>query len=132
MDAERDGIRLDRWLWQARFFKTRGLATKFVSGKGVRINARRVSKPAATLRVGDGLSFALHGEVRVLRVLALGDRRGPASEARGLYADLDADADADAPPAAAAPLEPARQAVKQRGRSVTGFADQQTDRGRQP
>lgn len=96
-------IRVDRWLWQARFFKTRALASDFVAGKGVRINARRVSKPAAALRVGDGLSFGLHGEVRVLRILALGDRRGPAVEARSLYSEL-----AEAGPAAAAtPLDPA-------------------------
>ncbi len=98
-----DTIRLDRWLWQARFFKTRALATRFVAGKGVRINARRVSKPAAALRVGDGLSFALHGEVRVLRILALGDRRGPAVEARSLYAELAE----SGPGAAVSPLDPA-------------------------
>ncbi len=96
-------IRLDRWLWQARFFKTRALATRFVSGKGVRINARKVTKPAAALRVGDGLSFALHGEVRALRILALGVRRGPAPEARMLYAELAE----SVPDAAATPLDPA-------------------------
>lgn len=114
-----DSIRLDRWLWQARFFKSRGLATQFVSGKAVRINSRRTSKPAAALRVGDGLSFALHGEVRVLRVLALGNRRGPASEAERLYRDLAA----ATLPAAASPLDPAGKADKQPGRSVTGFAE---------
>jgi len=56
----------------------------------VRVNAVRVSRPATPIRVGDGLSFALGGQVRALRVLALGTRRGPAPEARLLYADLDA------------------------------------------
>lgn len=119
MVPETDSIRLDRWLWQARFFRTRGLATRFVSGKGVRINARRVTKPAAAVRVGDGLSFALNGEVRVLRVLALGTRRGPATEARALYRD----ADADRTSAAVSPLDPGDEAGKQPSRSVTGFAD---------
>lgn len=98
-----DSIRLDRWLWQARFFKTRALATRFVSGKGVRINARKVSKPAAALRIGDGLSFALHGEIRVLRILALGARRGPAPEARALYAEVPE----PGATATASPLDPA-------------------------
>jgi ribosome-associated heat shock protein Hsp15 len=96
-------IRLDKWLWQARLCKSRGLAARLIAAGGVRLNAVPVSKPATPVRVGDGLSFARHGRVHVLRILALGTRRGPAAEARLLYDDLEA-------PRAA--LEPDRQADK--------------------
>jgi ribosome-associated heat shock protein Hsp15 len=92
-------IRLDKWLWQARFCKSRGLAARLVAEGAVRVNAARVTKPATAVRVGDGLSFALAGQVRAVRILALGSRRGPATEARTLYADLD-------DPAAGPALEP--------------------------
>jgi ribosome-associated heat shock protein Hsp15 len=81
-------MRLDKWLWQARFFKTRGLAARAVASGHVRVNAVRVLKPAAAVAIGDGLTLVQHGGVRVVRVLALGQRRGPASEARLLYQDL--------------------------------------------
>lgn len=83
-------IRLDKWLWHARFCKSRALAAKLVTDGAVRVNAVRVSKPAAAIRVGDGLSFAQGGRVRAVRVLALGTRRGPAPEAQTLYHDLEA------------------------------------------
>lgn len=86
--APAEGIRLDKWLWHARICKTRGAAARLVSEGGVRVNAVRVTKPATVLRVGDGLTFAQGAFIRVLRVQALGVRRGPAPEARGLYADL--------------------------------------------
>ena len=98
-------IRLDKWLWQARFCKSRGLAARLIADGAVRLNATRVTKPATGVRVGDGLSFALGGRVRAIRVLALGSRRGPAPEARTLYADLD-----ESPPPAG--LEPVPQADK--------------------
>ncbi len=81
-------LRLDKWLWHARFFRTRTLAAKAVAGQGVRINGTRVAKPAATVAVGDVLTFATGPRVRVALVLALGDRRGPAPEAQALYEDL--------------------------------------------
>jgi ribosome-associated heat shock protein Hsp15 len=96
-------IRLDKWLWQARLCKSRALAARLIAAGAVRVNATPVSKPATPVRVGDGLSFAQHGRVHVLRVLALGTRRGPATEARLLYADLER-------PSAA--LEPDRHADK--------------------
>ena len=89
-----EAIRLDKWLWQARFCKSRALASRLIAGGAVRVNAQRVLKPATTVRIGDGLSFALGGRVRAIRILALGDRRGPAPEARSLYADLEAAAGA--------------------------------------
>ncbi|WP_316014265.1 RNA-binding S4 domain-containing protein [Roseobacter sp. HKCCA0434] len=82
-------IRVDKWLWHARFFKTRSLAAKIVQGPGVRINGVRVSKPASPVRAGDVLTFAKDDHVRVIRVEGLGERRGPAPEAQALYTDLD-------------------------------------------
>nr|WP_274705525.1 RNA-binding S4 domain-containing protein [Salipiger pentaromativorans] len=91
-------MRIDKWLWQARFFKTRSLAAKAVSG-GLRVNGLTVSKPAFAVGPGDVLTFAQGRVVRVIRVAALGTRRGPAPEAQALYDDLD--------PPAARPSEPA-------------------------
>ncbi|PID36859.1 MAG: RNA-binding protein S4 [Rhodobacterales bacterium] len=81
-------MRADKWLWHARFFKTRGLATKVISGGHLRLNGNKVSKPAQKIVPGDVLTFAQGREVRVIRVVALSLRRGPASEAQGLYEDL--------------------------------------------
>lgn len=81
-------IRLDKWLWQARFFKTRTLAAKMVSAGKVRVNAVRVKKPATAVKCGDGLTFVQGETVRIVRIAALGSRRGPAPEAQMLYEDL--------------------------------------------
>lgn len=81
--------RLDRWLWFARFFKSRTLATRFVVEGHLRVNAERVVKAHYALHVADVLTFAQGPYVRVIRVAGLGVRRGPASEARLLYDDLD-------------------------------------------
>ncbi len=81
-------MRLDKWLWQARFFKTRSLAAKQVSGGHVRLNSRHVSKPAQAVGAGDVLTFTVGDRARVVRLLALGTRRGPAPEAQTLYEDL--------------------------------------------
>ncbi len=83
------GLRIDKWLYQARFFKTRALAAKVV-GKGVRINGERTNKTHALIRVGDVVTFTQEQVVRVIRVLDLGERRGPAPEAQMLYTDLEA------------------------------------------
>lgn len=82
-------IRLDKWLWHARFFKTRGLSAKVVSGGHVRVNSERAAKPAHGVGPGDVLTFPQGRDVRVIRILAIGTRRGPATEARDLYEDLD-------------------------------------------
>jgi len=84
----RPTLRLDKWLWQARFFKTRGLAAAIVSGGRVRVDGTPVSKPARTVGPGNVLTFPQGDAVRVVRILALGTRRGPAPEARALYEDL--------------------------------------------
>ncbi|MEM9779222.1 MAG: RNA-binding S4 domain-containing protein [Pseudomonadota bacterium] len=80
-------LRLDKWLWQARFFKTRSLAAKVVQSGAVRINGTRASKPAAAVRPGDVLTFAQAKQIRVVEIAALGTRRGPAPEAQTLYVD---------------------------------------------
>ena len=79
---------MDKWLWQARFFKSRSLATKLVADGQVRVNGHRVSKPATPVGAGDVLTFAQGARVRVIAVVALAIRRGPAPEAQALYEDL--------------------------------------------
>ncbi|MDW4496983.1 RNA-binding S4 domain-containing protein [Sulfitobacter sp. D35] len=81
-------LRLDKWLWQGRFFKTRTLAASRVQQDGVRINGVRVNKPATPVSPGDVLTFSQGTAVRVVRIEILGTRRGPAPEARELYSDL--------------------------------------------
>lgn len=95
-----ESLRIDKWLWHARFFKTRTLAAKVVSAGHVRVNAERVKKPSANIKAGDGLSFMQGRTLRIVRVTALGDRRGPATEAQALYEDLTPE-----PEATAAPIE---------------------------
>ena len=85
-----DRIRIDKWLWQARFFKTRGLAAAVVSSGHLRLNGVNMAKPGHDVRPGDVLTFAQANHIRVIRVVAPGSRRGPAEEARTLYDDLDA------------------------------------------
>jgi ribosome-associated heat shock protein Hsp15 len=85
--APPDSLRVDKWLWAARFFKTRGLATAACAGGKVDVNAE-AAKPAKALRVGDRLVITLPRDKRLVQVLALAERRGPAAVARGLYADL--------------------------------------------
>jgi len=82
------GLRLDKWLWQARFFKTRTLAADVASQRKIRINRMVVTKPHYKVRPGDVLTFSQGHEIRVVRILALGSRRGPATEARTLYEDI--------------------------------------------
>lgn len=80
--------RLDKWLWFARFAKTRTLAAKLVSEGRVRVNGDRTTVPAKAVRVGDVLTIAAPHRTAVLRILAEGERRGPAPEAAGLYETL--------------------------------------------
>ncbi|TVR49719.1 MAG: RNA-binding S4 domain-containing protein [Rhodobacteraceae bacterium] len=84
----RPTLRLDKWLWQARFVKSRALAAKLVAGPGMRVNSVPVAKPAFAVGIGDVLTFALGARVVTVRIRALGTRRGPAPEARMLYDDL--------------------------------------------
>ena len=83
-----DTQRLDKWLWYARFFKSRSLATRFCASGRLRVNERVVKKAHHGLKVGDVLTFPKARQIRVVRVADLGTRRGPAKEAQGLYDDL--------------------------------------------
>ncbi len=82
-------MRLDKWLWHARFFKTRSLAARYVEKSRCRIDGRAVEKPHASVVPGMVLTFALGPRVKVVRIMALGERRGPAPEARTLYEEID-------------------------------------------
>lgn len=86
-EAAAPKLRLDKWLFFARFFKSRALASRLVTEGGVRVNGTRVSKPSASVGVGDTLTFAQGRQIRVVEVAALGSRRGPAPEAQALYVD---------------------------------------------
>lgn len=81
-------VRIDKWLWAARFFKTRALARAAVQGGKVQLNDARV-KPARTLNLDDVLAIQKGEERWVITVLSLNDRRGPATEAREMYAESD-------------------------------------------
>lgn len=81
-------IRLDKWLWYARFFKTRSLAAKMVSEGRVRVNGERVTKTSHAVVAGDVLTFPQGRDVRVVEIAAIGTRRGPAPEAATLFVDL--------------------------------------------
>ena len=98
--------RIDQWLWHARFFKTRGLATRVVAAGHVRADGARVAKPSFSVRAGMTLTFPQGNAVRVVRVLSLAGRRGPASEAQALYSDHSPQADP----------QPANPAYEGRGR----------------
>jgi ribosome-associated heat shock protein Hsp15 len=83
-----ESLRLDKFLWFARIVKTRGLAQELAEGGRIRMAGRAVDRAHAPVRVGDVLSFAVRGQVRVLRVEALPARRGPPAEARALYTEI--------------------------------------------
>jgi ribosome-associated heat shock protein Hsp15 len=85
--------RIDKWLWYARFFKARTWATRVCNEGRVRLSGQVIHKAHHALKPGDVLTFPQGPHIRVVRVIAMGIRRGPAVEARGLYEDL-------APPAA--------------------------------
>ena len=93
MSEAGESCRIDVWLWRARMFKTRSLAARFVEEGRVRLlrggAETRLDKASRTIRPGDGLVFALSGRVTALQVAAVGERRGPASEARELYQPLE-------------------------------------------
>jgi len=87
-------MRLDRYLFFVRLLKSRTLAQALIESGNVRVDGKRVAKPAEEVRVGSTLSFALHGRVRIVRILCLPERRGPASEARACYKEVHEASDA--------------------------------------
>lgn len=90
--------RLDKWLWFVRVVRTRTLAAGLVTDGCVRVNKERVIKPSHTLRIGDVVTVSVGGRVRVLEVVAAGDKRGSADDARHLFRDLTPPREAAAPP----------------------------------
>lgn len=86
---DRDWQRLDKWLWCARFMRARTDCAALVTQGSVRINRQPTDKAHARLRPGDVLTVPVHGKVRVVRVLALAARRGPAAEAVLLYEEVE-------------------------------------------
>ena len=87
MDQGSPSLRIDKWLWAARFFKTRSLAAAACAGGKVDINDE-AAKPAKAVRPGDLVKVTVPGGRRVARVVALSERRGPPATARTLYEDL--------------------------------------------
>ncbi|MEJ6397828.1 RNA-binding S4 domain-containing protein [Yoonia sp. 208BN28-4] len=87
-ETPRDTIRIDKWLWHARFFKSRSLAAGVVSAGKVRVDGNPVSKPSRAVGAGDVLTFVKETETRVVKIAACGVRRGPAPEAQALYEDM--------------------------------------------
>ncbi len=88
-ESEQTTLRVDKWLWQARFFKSRSLAAKLCSSRRLRINGNTGVKAHYAIKVGDVLTFPKGPHIRVIKVMALGTRRGPATEAQTLYEDLE-------------------------------------------
>jgi len=90
--SDEEAARIDVWLWRARFFKSRALAARFIEEGKVRLTRTgvesRLDKASRNVRVGDQLVFALGGRLSAVRIEAMGERRGPASEARLLYTAL--------------------------------------------
>lgn len=96
-----DRLRIDLWIWRARFARSRPLAQELVEKGRVRVNRDKVKTPGRRVGIGDVITIAAHRQVRVVRILALPDRRGSPPVARTLYEDLsppgsDADDDGEA------------------------------------
>src|SRR6058998_2211906 len=112
--------RLDKWLWFARLVKTRTLAQKLAVSGHVRINRDRASSASQAVKIGDVLTIALPGGVRVLKIVTPGDRRGPAPEARLLYEDLSPPRPPPAPGPSAAGARPTKRDRRQRDEFIRG------------
>ena len=101
-------LRLDKWLWYARFCKTRSLATAMCRAGQVRVNKVPVRKSNQSVRAGDVLTFSQGPRIRVIRIVALATRRGPAPEAAALYEDI-------SPPMPPRAARPAAVGVREAG-----------------
>ena len=84
-------IRLDTWLWYARFYKSRSLSSKAILSGKLRINSNKITKPATKVKTNDVLTLNYINEIRIIQIQSLCSRRGPASEAQSLYIDLTED-----------------------------------------
>jgi ribosome-associated heat shock protein Hsp15 len=110
-----DRVRIDKWLWAARFFKTRSLATEAVDGGKVEINGER-AKPSKLVKPGDELRLRLGPYEHILIVRALGERRGPASVAQSLYEETSASKEAREKLSAQLRMAPAAFVYEEKGR----------------
>lgn len=86
-----DRIRLDKWLWTARFYRSRTLAQEACEKGRIRINGQRTDKPGREIRPGDVLTLPSSGTILLVRVIGAALRRGPATEARRLYEIIEND-----------------------------------------
>lgn len=103
-------LRADKWLWYARVYKTRTLASTSIKTGKVRVNQEKISSPSRAVSPGDVFTVTLGRQIKVLKVVELGSRRGPASEAQQLYEDL-----SPPPPKKDNAPRPVRQAVREEG-----------------
>ena len=110
-----DRLRLDKWLWAARFFKTRSLASEAIAGGKVEVNGER-AKPAKALKEGDEVRLRLGPYEHILIVRELSGRRGPASVAQTLYEETPASRDERARLAAQLKMAPAAFVYEEKGR----------------
>jgi ribosome-associated heat shock protein Hsp15 len=85
---DREALRIDKWLWHARFCKTRAIAQDKAAGGHIRLNGQRIEKASQSVRVGDVLTLPVGNKIVAVKVTGLGERRGPAPEARTLYERL--------------------------------------------
>ncbi|MDB4874751.1 MAG: RNA-binding domain protein [Gemmatimonadetes bacterium] len=112
---ESDRVRLDKWLWAARFFKTRSLATEAIAGGKVEVNGEH-AKPAKAIKPGDEIRLRLGPYEHILMVRALAERRGSASIAQGLYEETEASKQAREKLSAQLKLAPAAFVFEEKGR----------------
>ena len=117
MNQEQSSQRLDKWLWSARFFKSRAIATKLLSASRVRLSGKVVIKSNQLVKKNDVLTFPQGSFIRVVKVLFLAERRGPAAEARLLFEDL-------------SPIEQQREAAKKLGEFSSVVSDRPRGGGR--
>jgi len=89
LDGRLEKVRIDKWLWWARFFKTRSLSAKKVSNGAVRVNSCRVLKPSAEITIDDVLTLKQGKIVRLIRVVSLGQRRENYEKAKKMYEYID-------------------------------------------
>lgn len=115
MDQGQDRVRVDKWLWAARFYKTRSLATEAVTGGKVEVNGER-AKPAKTVKPGDEIRLRIGPYEHILIVRDLAERRGPASVAQALYDETQASRDARQRLAAQLAAAPATFVYEEKGR----------------
>jgi ribosome-associated heat shock protein Hsp15 len=115
MHDDPDRVRLDKWLWAARFFKTRSLATEAVAGGKVEVNGER-AKPAKAVKAGDEIRLRQGPYEHVLIVRQLGERRGPASVAQTLFEETQASREARERLAAQLKMAPPTFVYEEKGR----------------